>query len=356
MACLVVVSACGKKGPIEPPLVRVPQAVDDLAVVQRGAALLVSWTNPSAYVDGNALSGVSEVEIWLVKEDRRAEGPARTWTAEQFAGEGQLLARVAPDQFDSLRMKGAGTGGEFTYTYSLAGEDPGRKVLTFSVRIKDLKNKVSAFAAPVSQEARPPLAPPGSVRAVVFEDHIQVSWERPEAAADGAAPAQSECFNVYRSEGETPPSRLNKAAVKATEFADKEFSFGKTYRYFVRTSLESTPRVESENSEAAEAAAKDTFPPAAPTGLTAIVGPGYIALSWPAGREPDLAGYSVWRREPEGGDFLRIASLPATDTSYSDAQVEKGGKYEYAITALDGAGNESLRSAAAIGIARDDSP
>jgi len=355
LACLMALCGCGKKGPIEPPLVRVPQAAADLAVAQRGAALLVSWTNPTAYIDGNPLGGVSEVEIWLAKEDRRAEGPAKALTAEQFAGKAQLLAAVGPDKLDSLRTKGSGTGSEFTYSYSPASEDLGRKVLTFSVRVKDRKNKASAFAEPVSQEARIPLVPPSYVRAVVFEDHIRVSWERPEAAADGAA-LQSESFNVYRSERENPPSRLNTAPVKTTEFADKEFSFGKTYRYFVRTALESVPKVESENSEAAEALAKDTFAPAEPAGLTVIVGPGYIALSWQAGREPDLAGYSVWRREPDGGEFVRVASLPVTDTAYSDDQVEKGRKYEYAITALDGAGNESLRSAAAIGIARDDFP
>jgi fibronectin type 3 domain-containing protein len=149
---------------------------------------------------------------------------------------------------------------------------------------------------------------------------------------------------------------LNKAPVEETEFPDKEFSFGLTYRYFVRTALESFPRLESDDSEAAEALPKDVFPPAPPSGLTAVVGPGYIALNWQAGREPDLAGYSVWRKEAEGDDFVQIASLPATDSSYSDVHVEKGRKYEYAITALDGAGNESQKSATALGIARDDSP
>jgi hypothetical protein len=355
MAGLLVMSGCGKKGPIEPPLVRAPQAVADLDVVQRGTALLLSWTNPTAYLDGNPLAGVSEVEVWLIKEDRRSEGPVKAPTAEQFAAKAKLLDRLPRDKLDSLRPAGAKTGAPFTYSYALASEDLGKKVLTFSLRVRDQKNRVSAFAEPVSLEARMPLAPPGSVRVASFEDHIQVSWEGSEPAADGASAAPPECFNVYRSEGENPPLRLNTAPVKTTEFADKEFSFGRTYRYFVRATLESAPKVESENSETAEATPKDIFPPAPPAELTVIVGPGYIALSWQAGREADLAGYSVWRREGEEGDFVRLAGLPATDTSYSDTKVENGRKYEYAITALDGAGNESLRSAAAFGIARDDS-
>jgi len=353
---LIVIASCGKKGPIQPPLLRVPQAVENLVLAQRGAALLLTWTNPSAYVDGNPLGEVSEVEIWLIKEDRRAEGSAKTWTAEQFESKGVLLVQVSQDRFDSLRPAGAKTGSELTYSYALANEDIGRKVLTFSLRVRDLKKRASAFAQPVSQEARTPLAPPRNVRAVVFEDHIQVSWESPEqAAAETASPA-SIGYNIYRSEGENPPSRLNTAPVKTTEFPDKGFSSGRTYRYFIRTALESAPRVESENSEAAEAIAKDVFPPAPPAGLTAVVGPGYIALSWQAGRESDLAGYSVWRREQDEGDFIQLARLPATDSSYSDAKVEKGRKYEYAITALDSAGNESQKSATALGIARDDSP
>jgi fibronectin type 3 domain-containing protein len=51
-----------------------------------------------------------------------------------------------------------------------------------------------------------------------------------------------------------------------------------------------------------------------------------------------------------------VARLAQTDSSFSDSKVEKGRKYEYAITALDKAGNESRKSEPVPGVARDDTP
>jgi hypothetical protein len=353
---LIVMASCGKKGPIEPPLVRVPQAVENLALSQRGATFLLTWTNPSAYVDGNPLGEVTEVEIWMIKEDRAAGSAAKTWTAEEFESKAELLARVSKEQFPSLRRADAKTEAELTYGYALAGEDMGRKVLAFSLRVRDLKKRASGFAKPASLEALAPHAPPRSVRAEVFEDHIQVSWESPEQAQKEANPPQTAGYNVYKSDEGNPASRLNSAPLKESEFQDKDFSLGRTYRYFVRAVLESTPPVESDDSEAAEVTAKDLFPPAPPSGLTAIGGPGFIALSWEANGESDLAGYRVWRRAVGEGDFSLVADLLETDSSFSDSKVEKSRRYEYAITALDSAGNESRKSAVVPGIVRDDSP
>jgi len=352
---LIILAGCGKKGPIEPPLPRIPQTVENLSLIQRGAALLLTWTNPSAYADGYPLGEVAEVEIWMVKEDSKAEGGAKTWTSQEFASKAKLLTQISGDQFASLRSTGAKTGAELTYTYALAGEDLGRKVLTFSLRVRDEKKRASEFAAPASVVAITPPAPPRNVRAVVFGHYIQLSWENPEQPTEEATPAKTIGLNVYRSDEGTPASRLNSSLLKATEFRDRDFSFGRTYRYFVRTVLESAPLVESEDSETAEVLAKDVFPPNPPSGVTAIGGPGFIALSWEAGKEPDLAGYGVWRRLAGEVDFVLVTSLPQTDTSFSDSKVEKATKYEYAITALDSAGNESRKSDPVPGVARDES-
>ena len=356
VSILIVMASCGKKGPIEPPMVRVPQAVENPVLTQRGSTFLLTWTNPSAYVDGNPLGEVTEAEIWMIKEDRAAGSTAKTWTAEDFESKAELLARVSKDQFPSLRRADAKTEAELTYGYALTGEDIGRKVLTFSLRVRDLKKRVSGFAVPASLEALTPLAAPRNVRAEVFEDHIQVSWESPEQAQKEATPPQTAGYNVYRSDGGNPASRLNSALLNKGEFRDKDFSFGRAYRYFVRAVLESTPPVESDDSEGAEVTAKDVFPPAPPSGLTAIGGAGFIALSWEAGRESDLVGYRVWRRAAGEGDFSLVADLPETDSSFSDSRVEKSRRYEYAITALDSTGNESRKSAVVPGIVRDDSP
>ena len=53
--------------------------------------------------------------------------------------------------------------------------------------------------------------------------------------------------------------------------------------------------VESEASPRACVTPADTFPPAAPTSLTAVGGEGAVSLIWEANKEPDLAGYLVLR-------------------------------------------------------------
>jgi len=64
-ACLVL-SACGKKGPPLPPLRDVPAPTQDLAARQRGTQLLLSFTYPKATPGGQALAGISGVEVWEV--------------------------------------------------------------------------------------------------------------------------------------------------------------------------------------------------------------------------------------------------------------------------------------------------
>src|SRR6185295_12489938 len=86
----------------------------------------------------------------------------------------------------------------------------------------------------------------------------------------------------------------------------------------------------------------DTFPPAVPTGLTAVAGVNSIELAWDRSTEEDFAGYQVYRSN-DGSAPERIAGLIDAPT-FSDRAVELGKKYSYAVTAVDRIGNESARS------------
>jgi hypothetical protein len=88
----------------------------------------------------------------------------------------------------------------------------------------------------------------------------------------------------------------------------------------------------------APAVAPDTTPPAAPSGVTATPGPGQVTLSWARGSESDLAGYRVLR------DGVQVASLGVV-TSYTDSGLLSSRSYDYAVRAVDSAGNLSPVSA-----------
>jgi len=96
------------------------------------------------------------------------------------------------------------------------------------------------------------------------------------------------------------------------------------------------------------------LPPAEPTGLVAIPGPGEgeISLSWDANSEPDLDHYRLERdTTPAFGPGSEPFDLPAT--SYQDSGLVPGGTYYYRVIAVDLALNESGPSAAASAAAPD---
>ena len=91
----------------------------------------------------------------------------------------------------------------------------------------------------------------------------------------------------------------------------------------------------------------DTAPPAAPSGATAAVENGTEArVRWSANSEPDLAGYTVYRRLSAGSSFQPISPAGLTATQFLDTTIPTGtAQAWYQITASDVSGNESARSA-----------
>lgn len=352
----VISTSCGKKGPLAPPLVRTPQSVQDLSLFQKGNEVILSWSNPTDYVDGNPIREVSEVEVWMAEEARTEARPESKLTVEEFENKAKLLISFKKDRFAVLLQRGTESP-RFSYAYPLEPGKIGRTVLVFALKVRDERRRESEFSEPLSIKLQAFPLPPQDVRVTVLDQYIEVRWEIAAVKAGEAAPPKAVGYNVYRSTGEEIPARLNASPVMGNEYRDMNISFGKTYRYFVRAvASDAAPPIESLDSNVVEILAKDSFPPAPPTGLTIISGTSFIALSWEANKEPDLAGYRVWRREFGQANFVLLGSLPATESSYSDSTVEKNKRYDYAITALDDAGNESQKSAVVSGLIRDDRP
>lgn len=74
--------------------------------------------------------------------------------------------------------------------------------------------------------------------------------------------------------------------------------------------------------------------PLTPTGVTATVGDGEVALRWSASAA--AASYVLERTETSGGPYTQIGTVPAA--SYIDAGLANGTVYYYVITAVNGAG------------------
>lgn len=100
----------------------------------------------------------------------------------------------------------------------------------------------------------------------------------------------------------------------------------------------------------------DLTPPGTPQNLTLDgTTTSSISFSWDANSDPDLAGYEVYRQEisatlqsvpfqPPSGGFTRIAQLDASNTGYTDFNVEPNHTYEYYVLAYDTSFNRSQSS------------
>ncbi len=205
--------------------------------------------------------------------------------------------------------------------------------------------------SPSARLVVPLVSPPpvATALATAFtETAVKVTWFPPVAEGPSAPPMS---FNVYSAapktdSGETAaPTPLNDQPLSAPSFEHAGVAPDVEQCFVVRTvqTIAGTA-IESEPSAPACVTPRDTFPPAAPKGLSAVAGPGAVNLIWDANTEQDLAGYLVLRAETPDDTLQPLMSEPTRDTRYRDTTVKPGVRYVYAIVAVDRAGNRSPAS------------
>jgi hypothetical protein len=366
---VLLTPACGQKGPLQMPLVLVPQKVETFKAFQRGSRIFLEWTNPETYIDGRPLTDLSDIEVWLHEIPDQSKSNEKAPSAEGFEVKSRRIAVLEQPEkpprpekskpkknapVAQAKRKGPGAK-ELVYAYALSDRELKDIKLVFSLRVEDeRKKRYSDFSEPVAIVPRRVPGPPPHVRFEVFADRVEIRWDAPAANFDGSKPASISGYNVYRLDKAGAIVRLNTALTAETFFADKGAVFGQAYRYLVRASASAAePYLESDDSPVVDVLPKDVYPPAVPTGLSAAIGPDFITLIWDAGKEKDLAGYYVWRKDEGQSVFVRLTQKPLLQHTYSDRSVEKGRRYEYAITAVDELGNESAKSAAVAEIIKD---
>ena len=75
------------------------------------------------------------------------------------------------------------------------------------------------------------------------------------------------------------------------------------------------------------------FHPKPPKNLFATGYSSFIKLTWNKNKEPDIAGYNVYRSTVSGGPYTKINTSLITDTTYLDYDVVPGITYYYCVTA-----------------------
>ena len=93
----------------------------------------------------------------------------------------------------------------------------------------------------------------------------------------------------------------------------------------------------------------DRTPPAAPVGLAPVPAQGPVTLAWTNGKEPDLAGYAVYRSATPGGPYVRVNTmLLLARAAFIDRSAPGAVPSYYVVRAVDSSGNTSPPSAEAL--------
>lgn len=183
--------------------------------------------------------------------------------------------------------------------------------------------------------------------------------EGPEASpSPGASPSPSPSpsptpkprttgfFTYKRSQLSSYERPLQSAPIAENTFVDTSAAPGEEVCYVVRTVASTDPLIESADSEESCLNVRDVSAPAAPLGVAAQARPDGIEISWSPSPEPDIAHYRIYRISAQV-PRTRIAEVPVGERLYVDAAAPLGVAQRYTVTAVDKAGNESLRSVAA---------
>ncbi len=343
LPCLLLVANCGKRRPPLPPVERVQQRTELLSGVQRGNQVILSWPAPLRNASDANVQSIRRIDVYRLAEKPRAP---LALTEEDFATRSTLIGSVTYEEIRKLP--------EFltyTDTLELAGE-PTR--LRYAVRYVNAAGQRASFSNFLLLEPAARIAQSATIIATgkeVSEDAITISWQPPAANIDGSTPVNLLGYNIYRSaetEGEMGQP-INDALISGTQYQDRNFKFGETYRYVVRAVSLGTEgaQVESLNSNSITVSPRDTFLPSAPTSITVAAAPGRLSIFFPVNPEGDIAGYNIYRSTDADlpkGKWTKLNPELMTRTTFQDDKVESGTRYYYYLTAVDAAANVSQPS------------
>lgn len=310
---------CGYVGPVVPPSPELPNAVTNLAVVERGDQLVITFDTPPRTTDNLAIKRFSEIELRI--------GTALTpfnfdrWTASSTEYELPIPPANDPDDPKPRRI---------LKTLS-AADWIGKRVDVFVRTAVKKSDHYSQWSNRAVIEVIPPLRPP-AVEAKATKPGYMLTW-----------PAEGSQFHyeIFRQgPNEKMPQQIGTADVPL--YVDNTSQWDTPYTYTVVAQKDSAESLPSEPVHVIHA---DTFPPDIPASITALAGPDSIEISWSRSPDTDLKGYYIYR-SVNGAPFERQGDLTNLPT-FSDHNVQHGKTYRYAVSAVDQKGNESDKSNAA---------
>ena len=318
---------CGVPGPPLPPLLEIPEPVQDLSAAQVGSRIHLVWSPPRLTTEGTRVQRLERLEVHAVF----LEGGT---SLESFPEQARLVATLQAASPQPEQM---------VYELPL-GEDRIGRTAFFAVKARNDKGRDGGFSNIASIQIVDLPGPPAQLEATLAEEAVRLRWRAAARSVFGGVVPSPDGYKIFRSDADSPegvPEGMKEiGSTDAPQFEDTSFEFGRTYRYFVRAFRRTEKSVAaSPPSEPVEVRAQDRFPPAVPQNLRALAVPGAIEMSWSPNPEADLAGYNVHRSE--GGPLQKLNRDLLSIPLFRDRAVTPGTHYRYQVRAVDQNGNES---------------
>ena len=294
-----LLAGCGSIGEPLYPALRIPSPAADLAVVERGDNLDISFTIPLLTTEGLLLKEIGGVDL------RVGPSPSNGWNAEEWARGATSIDVPTPEM-----------PGPVQATIPVS-KFVGSEVVV-AVRVTNPKGKDAGWSNLKTVDVKPPLADPTDFQVAATREGVALTW-------NASSPSE---FRVFRkTELQQKPVLL--ATATEANYVDISAEFDKEYQYSIQAVREN---VESNIVGPQNITPNNVFPPGVPSGLTASVGIGAVELAWNRNTEPDFKEYHVLRSE-EGGPFVEIAH-GLDSPIYSDHAIQSGKHYRYEVLAV----------------------
>jgi RHS repeat-associated protein len=293
---------------------------------ESGKSIVVQAT-PSA--PGSTLPAPTGIQVHFAGENSRVV----TWTAMDNPAVAGYKVYVSENGGTSWKDP---VDNKLMPFYMASGLVSGR-AYTFAVTAYESNGLESAKSALYHVFIGKPQAPEG-VTAQPLEGAVKLSWN--------AVPNNSEVtgYRVYMSADGGASWGYGQYAGNEKSYTAAGLTNGTAYAFAV-TAVNNRGE-ESDRSAVVQATPQGT-PPAIPQGLTASAGDASIKLSWQAVTDVDLAGYKLYLSEDQGTSWS-LGAETGKVTEYTLTGLTNHVEYAVAISAVDGNGNESARSASVL--------